>query len=204
MKAGVEHVHAEVRRAAAAGELFLREPRTNARDAAAAQPETARVIDFAQVTAVQDRFADLRMAIEPEILRDHKRASHFLCRLDDFGRFPGVHRHRFFEQHVLAGQQSVDGDPRVQVVGHGDGQCVNVRLVEQVMVIGVGARDFESVGGLLEPFGVCFGDSNRRCAGTVQQAVEVIEAEPACSYHRTTKSFRHILLGSFLLVVADV
>ena len=79
------------------------------------------------------------MAIEPEILRDHKRASHFLCSLDDFGRFPGVHRHRFFEQHVLAGLQSVDGDPRVQMVGHGDGQCVNVRLVEQVMVIRVGA-----------------------------------------------------------------
>src|SRR2546430_17739351 len=70
MQAGVEHVHAEVRRAAAAGKLFLREPRANAWDAAAPQPETARVIDFAQVAAVQDRFADLRMAIEPEILRD--------------------------------------------------------------------------------------------------------------------------------------
>jgi len=30
-------------------------------------------------------------------------------------------------------------DPGVQMVGHGDGQCVNVRLVEQVMVIRIGA-----------------------------------------------------------------
>src|SRR2546430_695572 len=29
-----------------------------------------------------------------------------------------------------------------------------------------------------------------------QQAVEMIKAEPACSYHRTTKSFRHICWGA--------
>ena len=189
-------MHAEVRRAASAGELFLREPRADARNAAAPQPETARVIDLARVAAFQDRFGDLGVAMEAEILRDHECAPHFLGDLDDFGGFPGVERHRLFDQHVLASLQGVNGDPRVQMVRHGDGHRINVRLIQQVVVIGVRAGDFEAVGRLLEAFGVGFGDGHRGGAWTMQEAVKMFDAETACAYYRATKSFGHICWGA--------
>src|SRR5439155_24877471 len=70
MQAQVQHVRAEVRRAAAAGELLLRKPGADARNIAAPEPKAARVIDLAQITALDDRFGGLTIAVEPEVSRE--------------------------------------------------------------------------------------------------------------------------------------
>src|SRR5439155_16724721 len=126
----------------------------------------------------------------------HEHAPHLFRCLDNLGRFPRVEGHGFFEQHVFARPQGVDGDPRVQIVWYGNGHRVDVRLVQQIVIIRVSAGDLEAVGGLFEAFGIRLGYGDRCCAGTMQEAVEMIEAERACSNHRTTKSFRHIGWGT--------
>jgi len=62
---------------------------------------------------------------------------------------------------VLAGLQGVDGDPRVKMVGYGYGHGIDIRLVEQVVIIRVGPRNFEPIGGFLEPLGIDFSNCHR-------------------------------------------
>jgi hypothetical protein len=89
------------------------------------------------------------------------------------------------------------------MVRHRDRHRVDVGLIEQIVVVGVSAGDFEPVGGFLEPFGVRFRDCDGGCAGTMQKAVEMIVAETTGSNYRATKSFGHRMWWNWLLVVAD-
>src|SRR4029077_12941513 len=78
----------------------------------------------------------------------------------------------------------------------GDGHRVDVGLIEQVVVIGVGTGDFVAIGGFLEACGVDFGNGYRGGARTMENAVEMSEAETTGSNHRTTKSFVHNCWGT--------
>ena len=120
---------------------------------------------------------------------------HLLRGLNNFGRFFRVHRHGFFEQHVLARLQGVQGDTGVKVVGSGDSDGVDVRLIEQIVIIGVGTRDLVAVSGFLEAVGVDFGYGYSGGAWAMQDAVEMNKSETTGSNHRTTKSFVHNAIG---------
>ena len=126
-----------------------------------------------------------------EVLRDHEGAPHFFCRLDNLCRFLRVHRHGFFEQHMLACLQGVNRDAGVKIIGSGDGHGVDIGLIEQVVIIGVGAGNFVTIGGFLEAFRVDFGNGYCGGARAMEDAVEMSEAETTGSNHRTTKSFVH-------------
>src|SRR5204862_6486915 len=68
---------------------------------------------------------------------------------------------------------------------------VNVRLFQQLAIIEIMPRYPETFGGLFASLGMAFGNGDSRGAGTSGQADQMIQADPACSYHRTAKLFRH-------------
>src|ERR1051325_1472415 len=79
------------------------------------------------------------------------------------------------------------------MIGNSDGHSVDVGLIEQVVIVGVGARDLVAVGCVLESFGVDFGNRYCRGARTMEEAIKLSETETAGSNHGTTKSFGHIV-----------
>ena len=166
MQRGIDEMHAQIADHAAAGELPAREPRADAGDARATQPERPRMVNLAEVAALDDGARGLRVFVEAKILRDHERAFHGLRRLDHLRGFLGIEGHRFFHEHVLARLERVDGDGRVEMVRQGDGDGVDVRLLQQLAVVGVAAGDVVPDAGLAGAVRVVLRQGHRRRAMT--------------------------------------
>ena len=93
---------------------------------------------------------------------------------------------------MLARFQCLDGDGRVQIVWQGDGDRVDVWLFEQLPVIGVAAGNLETIGRFLRAGGTAFGDGRYRGAATMQEAVQVVQADAARADDRAAKCCRHV------------
>lgn len=61
------------------------------------EPETAGVVNLAEIAALDERAGGLGVGVETKILRDHHGAPAFLRGGQDFGGVPGVGRHGLFE-----------------------------------------------------------------------------------------------------------
>src|SRR5207244_59030 len=71
VQTSIQKVQAEVTSRAAAGELFLGKPGTDARNAIAAKPKRAGVVNLAQIAALDEDLGQLGVAVETIVLRDH-------------------------------------------------------------------------------------------------------------------------------------
>src|SRR5213593_689764 len=70
MQAGIEHVAADVVSASATCIFFLGEPGTDRGNTVAPQPEDTRMVNVAELSAIDDHFRHLRVAIEPKMIID--------------------------------------------------------------------------------------------------------------------------------------
>lgn len=195
MEGNVEDVDADIEAATAAGIFFLREPRADARDAAAPQPKCARVIDVAEVAALDEELGHLGGAVEAQILTDHEGALHFHGGVNDPGCLFGAGGHGLFEEDMFAGLEGFDGDRRVKIIGQGDGDGINVRLFEQLAIVGIAAGDFETLGGFPGAAGMDFRHRDDRGSRALGEPIQVVQADSASSDHRAPKSLSHKLSG---------
>ena len=92
---------------------------------------------------------------------------------------------------MLAGLERGDGDGGVEMVGQGDGDGVNIGLVEEFVVIGVAAGYFEAFGGFLGAAGMDLGDGDGVGAGALGEAGQVVEPNATSSDDGATKSVGH-------------
>ena len=176
---------------AAAGMLLLRVPGANARDVAVPVREGARVIDLAEVAVLDGEPRRLRVFVEAEVLRDHRGAAVLLRGGNDLRGFLRVHRHRFFDEHMLACVERIHGDGGMEEIRQRNGHGINVRLFEQFLVIRVAARDVKFLGGLAQALRVDLSNGDSSGALAMQEGVEMLGADGTNADDRATKFFAH-------------
>ena len=122
------------------------------------------MVNLAEVAALDDGARGLRVFVEAQILRDHERALHGLRRLDHLRGFLGIEGHRLLHEDVLARLECVDGDGRVEMIRQGDGDGVDVGLLQQLTIVGVAAGDVVPHAGLAGAVRVVLRHRHRRRA----------------------------------------
>ena len=112
-------------------------------------------------------------------------------RRHDFGSLLGVGGHRLLDHHVLACFERVDGDRRVQVVRQGDGDGVDVGLLEKFPIVRVAARDVKALGSFPQTLRIRLSDRDRRSPGTKQQTAQVFDSDRTGTDNRAAEFLAH-------------
>ena len=116
----VQHVHADVQQSAAARDLLAGEPAPDPRYPRTAPPERLAVVGASDPARLHELPGALHLRREALVHAQHEVG---VRRARGGGRLLGVfpaQRQRLLLQHVLAGLQRQGRQRRVQVIGHGD------------------------------------------------------------------------------------
>ncbi len=138
-------MHTEVDQRSAAGLFLVIEPRSHrcagtcieavrrhARNAAAAEPDTPRVVNITEHALPDHVFHRAGLRVEPVGKVDAEFFPETFCSVQHLLRLLRVERHRFLAQDMRAGFQSGNGQGLVLVVGNGDGDDVELFLFDHL------------------------------------------------------------------------
>jgi hypothetical protein len=87
---------------------------------------------------------------------------------------------------MLSRFQRLNSHLRVEIVRDGDNNCLDVRLLEQLAVVIVGARQFEPIASLLRSLRVGFRNGHRDSAGTGLKTEKMLNSNCARADNGTT------------------
>lgn len=181
MQGEIEEMHAEVVTDAAAGKFFLGEPRPDAGNPAAAIPPGAPVIDLSEASRRDDPAEALGIRGEAHVLADHEHAPGAFRGGDDFCRVARGGRHRFFEQHVLAGGEGGACDFGVEIIGQGDADDLNVFPPQEGAPIPVAIGHAIAAAGVLPARVAGFRDRQDLGVGTRLETFDVSASDAAAA-----------------------
>ena len=136
-QAAIQRVHTDIVSATAAGKLSLRKPGANARNAHAPGPASLGVINFAESAVGDELLGGLHFGREALVLADHEQAARLLGSGDETGSIAGIGRDGFIDHYVFTGTQGFDCYLRVEEIGEGDRNDVDIVACEQFLVIGL-------------------------------------------------------------------
>ncbi len=102
--------------------------------------------DLSDLPLVDRLLGQRHSRVEPADVSDHEVPGGVASRGEDLIAVGGGRRHRFFQEHVLAAAQRIDGDVAVVVDVRRDPHYIDFRVGQQLAIVGVSAGDVESVG----------------------------------------------------------
>ena len=165
----VDAVNADVGQCPSAGRPTILEPAAELGTAADDDGVRPNPRHLAKLTRVDQRSQPLHLRMKPPDVGDHQFSlgrfggrDHALCFFDG-------DRHRFLAQNVLAGLQHLPRDGRVQVIGNGDDDRVDLGIGRQAIEIGESFFDAMLVRQSLQGGLVPVADGDDLGAGVGQQ-----------------------------------
>jgi len=135
----IDYMNAQIDQRSAAGAGFVAEPAAGA--AVAAQISGLGVIDIAKITVVDKILQDLAVIAVAAHEADHQQLVIILCGLLHRESLRGVHCHRFFAEHILAGIQRGDGAFGMRGVPGADAHGIQLGKLEHFVLVGEQAGD---------------------------------------------------------------
>ena len=177
VETAVEGMDADVVGDAPAGELPLREPRTDPWDPAAPRPGRLGVIDIAEHILGDELLGGLSLGDEAAILADHEEQALLARLVHDLGGIGGIRRDGLVEHHVLSCLEGRERDRGVQVVWQGDRDHVDVRTLEQVAVIRDQRRHAELLRRLLAALGIDLRDGDHAGGRVLLERLDVVRTD---------------------------